>query len=103
MNRTRTVTVIQWPDSPDSLKCPVSSPGSTFNLDTVYEDFIKILEAVESETHVAPLIELRHLSVPAAVLGPPLAQPPGLSAKVVLRVQLSSLSLAVSLTLQRYS
>ena len=36
----------------------------------------------------------RHLPVPAAVLGAPLTQPPGLSPQVVLRVQLSSLGLA---------
>ena len=71
----------------DGFQRIVSSKWSTLHLDTVHEQFVRVSEVVVGDADVSPVVEGRHLPVPATELGASLAGSEGSSAQVILAVQ----------------
>ena len=104
---------------PDRLGCVVSRPGPGLHLDSVYVEFVGVSEVIvglEITTGTiiinccftynagrAPLLEIGHLSVPGTVLGAFLANPKGLSAKMIFTVQLIRVVIIISVSEQVHS
>ena len=108
---------------PDRLGCVVPRPGPGLHLDSVYVEFVGVSEVIVGleikELHSAqpgiinccftynagraPLLEVGHLSVPGTVLGAFLANPKGLSAKMIFTVQLIRVVIIISVSEQVHS
>ena len=76
---------------PDRLWCIVPCKTTTVHLLPVHIQLVLVPECIVCDADVSPEPEGRHLSVPGAVLGAPLAHPECPTAKMILRIQLVGL------------